>query len=76
MVGIICDYLMAMEIGKGKEAIIGIIYENKGKQEKRKVKRHIFACKGNQRKMKGNEKNRGINGKKASKKQLLIFLQF
>jgi len=38
---------MDMEISKGisegKEAIIGIIYENKGKEEKCKVKRHKFA---------------------------------
>ena len=47
IVGITFGLFMAKEIGKAvgkcKEAIIGIIYEIKGKYEKRKVKGHIFA---------------------------------
>lgn len=51
LVGITCGLFMAMEIGKGigegKRKYFAFMYENKGKWEKRKVKRNIFSCKGN-----------------------------
>ena len=45
---------------------------NKGKLEKKKVKKHKSACK-NRGKMKENKENRGINDKKAHEKQITAF---